>query len=409
MYTSLPTTAYFPKGVVRIRILGDISLQVDEAILPMSGQNSKLLSVLCYLVFHRDRPVTQAELIENFYGDDDQGNPAGALKMQISRIRRMLSSLLEEGAVSVIGRRGTYQWNPALPCWVDAEAMELLCLEAQQPGQTKERQMACYRQVVDLYQGEPMLEKDGFLWSKVASARYHRLYVEAVEHYAALLEKEEAFLEMELLCRDAIEKEPASEALRVGLIRALLGQDQRKEARKQYQEAVEMLYRDLGVRPSPALQGLYPQCSEEDKPWEQDLSTVMASLWKHEEKRQAFLCPFEQFRSMYQLEVRRAMRTGACLHVAMLTVMGADGNVLPARVNHVLMEGVQDSVLTSLRQSDVVARYSSCQFIIMLPYANQEDSYRVMERIVGDYHRQNPKNVVRLTYQIREMDSTPPD
>jgi len=120
--------------------------------------------------------------------------------------------------------------------------------------------------------------------------------------------------------------------------------------------------------------------------------------------RTAFFCGFEQFKCIYQLEVRRALRTGACMHIALLTVLGSDGKILPAQNNSLVMERVQQTVVKNLRQSDVVSRYSNCQFIIMLPSANQEDSCMVMERILRVYHSNNPYTVIRLSYQVRELE-----
>ena len=102
--------------------------------------------------------------------------------------------------------------------------------------------------------------------------------------------------------------------------------------------------------------------------------------------------------------MRRAPRIGGCLHIAMITVLDADGAVLSAKVSDVILEQVQQTIVQVLRQSDVVARYGRCQFIIMLPYANLEDSSMVMERIVDAYYSRHPKSAVQLTYQIRELE-----
>ena len=98
------------------------------------------------------------------------------------------------------------------------------------------------------------------------------------------------------------------------------------------------------------------------------------------------------------------MRTGACMHVALLTILGSDGKMLPTQSNNLVMERVQQTVVRNLRQSDVVSRYSNCQFIIMLPSANQEDSCMVMERILRVYRTDNPLNVIRLSYQVRQLE-----
>ena len=81
-----------------------------------------------------------------------------------------------------------------------------------------------------------------------------------------------------------------------------------------------------------------------------------------------------------------------------------DGKVLSPKVGNVIMEQVQQTIVQNLRLSDVVAQYSACQFIIMLPYANLEDSQMVMDRVMNAYHKQNPKSAVRFSYQLRELE-----
>ena len=390
---------------LHLSVFGSFELLVDgQAVAAAISNASRLRSLLCYLIMHRSRALSHGELIDVFYGDENQANPEGALKMQVLRIRQALKPLLPEGLNPVLSSRGTYRWNPALRCWVDAEEFERFCTAAEQPGCSEEEKLNYYGQAAALYTGSLILAEDDLLWSRTAAARYSMRYLSLVERYAGLLARWENFTLMESVCRRGIEQDPANEGLYILLISSLLKQKRFAEARSQYKRIVDLLYRELGVRPSAELEAMYAQCEAEELPWEEDLSSIMTSMRNPEGKREALLCGFEQFRSIYQLEVRRALRLGGCLHVAMLTLSDAEGKPLPARVNNVLIEQLGHTVVSRLRQSDVVARYSSCQYIIMLPYANLEDSCMVMDRIIAAYHGENPNNVVRLSYQVRELE-----
>lgn len=390
---------------IHINLLGNFDLRINGS--SLSGLNrptSKLRSILCYLILYRDRAVTQAELIEAFYEDENQSNPAGALKMQIMRIRNMLTQLMGSGVSPILSHRGGYQWNPEVECLVDAEEFERLCAEAEQPDLSDTEKTERYRQAVDLYKGDPLLESDDLLWSQTLSARYSHRYIAAVEKYAQLLWNAGQYADMEALALQAIEKDPTNEKLHILLIRALLRQNKYTQARNHYKTTVDMLYHTLGVRPSQELEQLFTHSGEAEKPWESDLGSIMKGMRNPDGPRTAFFCGFEQFKCIYQLEVRRAMRTGACMHVALLTILGSDGKMLPTQSNNLVMERVQQTVVRNLRQSDVVSRYSNCQFIIMLPSANQEDSCMVMERILRVYRTDNPLNVIRLSYQVRQLE-----
>lgn len=390
---------------VQLHILGKFDLRAgNEGLSGSMNHSAKLRNLLCYFILNRHRAIPQTELIETFYEDENQTNPGGALKMQVMRLRNMLSPLLPEGVSAITSRRGSYQWNPELTCWVDVQEFEQLCLAAQREGQSEKALLSLYRQAMDLYQGEPVLEKDSFLWSKVLVSRCHSLYISAVENYAQLLYDAEQYSEVEDVCLNTISHDLTNETLYIILIRALLKQKKYAEARAHYVNIVDALHRELGVRPSPELQQLYNLCTEEEMPWEQDLGIILASMRDPLDKRLAFLCGFEQFKNIYQLEMRRALRSGGCLHVTLLTVSGRNGKPLPAHTNNTVMETVQQVIIQNLRQSDVVARYSSCQFIIMLPNANEEDSNMVMNRIINAYQAFNPRNALKFSFQVRALE-----
>ena len=390
---------------VQLHILGEFDLRVDGAALAGSiNHSAKLRNLLCYFILHRHRAIPQAELIETFYEDENQSNPAAALKMQVMRLRNLLAPMLPEGVASIIGRRGSYQWNPELPCWVDVHEFEGLCQDATREGASGAEVIDLYRQAIALYRGDPVLEKDNYLWSRVLVSHCHSLYLSAVEHYAQLMYAAGQYAGIEETCLKAIGLDLTNEALYIILIRALLKEKKFAEARAHYVNIVDALHRELGVRPSAELQQLYNLCTEEEMPWEQDLSVILAAMRDPLDKRLAFLCGFEQFKNIYQLEMRRALRSGGCLHVALLTVFGRNDKPLAAQANNTVMESVQQVIIQNLRQSDVVARYSSCQFIIMLPNANEEDSNMVMNRIIKAYQAFNPRNALKFSFQIRALE-----
>lgn len=388
---------------VSLQILGQFELTImGQGVPALNDRPSRLRSLLCYLILHRDRAVTHRELIEAFYSDENQRDPEGALKMQIMRLRGVLYPLLKEDTPPIISSRGTYQWSSALPCRVDAERFEALCSEAEAPGVSDDRRLSIYREALPLYRGVLELEKNDSLWCHTCSTHYFSRYLAAVPLCATLLLADGQAAEAEALCLSAISMDALNESLYIPAIQAMLQQNKYAEARRTYIHLSELLHRELGVRPSEELQKLYTQSMKEGSPGEQDLNTVMSALRAGGEGCGAFFCGIEQFKSIYQLELRRIHRSGECLHIIMLTVAGADGESLPARVAGSLMPTVQDSVVGSLRQSDVVAQYSASQFIILLPGANYENSVMVSRRIMDAYQVKHPQSAARLSCQIRE-------
>ena len=392
---TLQQTAAENKAFIRLELLGGFRFFVGEHDLSHAvGRSAKLKSILCYLILHRAQPVSRDELINIFYEDENQSDPVSALRMQIMRIRQQLKPYFGEDIQPITGRRHTYQWNENLPVWVDAEHFENLCQQADNTGMEAAERCEMYRQALELYDGDLDLAKDDVHWGVMTSVRYHGRFVSAAENYAALLLEQGDAVLAEQICLRVIEREPTDENMYAHLIRALVKQKRYSDAKECYGKLVETLHQTLGVEPTERLKQMYHSISQGLFRREDDLEMVMRDLGEKATRRSAFVCGFEEFRSIYQLEVRRAPRTGSCMHVVMLTV-GED-----CRTD---IERLKEFVVTSLRSGDVVAQYSDTQFIIMLHEADLEDSERVMERVVKNYRNNTPQESVSLNWQIHEM------
>lgn len=94
------------EDTVRLCILGKFRLWIagQDLSLPVS-RSSKLKNILCYLIFHRERPVSHDELIATFFENENQRDPVSALKMQIMRIRQLLAPYLSPDLQSILGQR----------------------------------------------------------------------------------------------------------------------------------------------------------------------------------------------------------------------------------------------------------------------------------------------------------------
>jgi DNA-binding SARP family transcriptional activator len=103
--------------VVRYRLLGPIAVEGER---PIGSAQQRLL--LALLALEANRVVPSSRLVDELWGDDLPSDPAGALRTQVSRLRRRLppGALVTEEA----GYR-----LPAEPGEVDAAAFEQL-LEA---------------------------------------------------------------------------------------------------------------------------------------------------------------------------------------------------------------------------------------------------------------------------------------
>lgn len=386
-------------------MLGGFGLKVDGNLLTDEiNRSQKLWNVLCYLVAHRDRNVPQSEFIELFWPEDNSSNPINALKTLLYRVRALLEPMFPEGVEPILSQRGSYSWNRAIACDVDVDRFEALCRQAQDTALPAQARMALYQEATTLYRGDFLPKLSGQMWVIPLSTHYHTLYIDAVKAYAALLEQADCFEEMDGLCNRASQLDPLDESIHILIVRALLRQGKDAAALAHYEMATDLLYRNLGVRPSEELRALYVEIMRVEKKLETDLEVIQRNLNEAAARPGAFFCEYGFFKEAYRLEVRRTIRNGTCVHIALITVALPDGGIPALGVLNTTMDQLLEVLLGNLRRGDVVSRYSGAQYVTMLPAANFEDSTMVMDRIVSIFYRQHRRNFLKLSYKIRELD-----
>ncbi|MBC5730033.1 BTAD domain-containing putative transcriptional regulator [Pseudoflavonifractor hominis] len=398
--------AAVPKRMsVSVSMLGGFGIEVDGNLLTDEiNRSQKPWNVLCYLIIHRDRNVSQSELIELFWPEENSSNPVNALKTLLYRVRAMLEPLFPGDMPPILSQRGSYSWNREIECVVDADRFEELCLRAQEKDWSDEERMACYREAAELYKGDFLPKQENHMWVIPLSTHYHALFVRAVKEYAALLEKHEQFEEMTALCSRASELDPLDEGLHILVVRSLVKQGRDAAALERYEMATDLLYRSLGVTPSAELRDLYTAIMDTEKSLETDLAVIQQSLKETAIRPGAFVCEYGFFREAYRLEARRAARNGTCVHLALLTVSLPGGGMPELGALNNTMDQLLAILTNGLRRGDVVSRYSGAQYVVMLPAANFEDSTMVMERIVAAFYRQHRRSFLKISYRIRELE-----
>lgn len=395
----------FAGSPISICLFGGFSMERDGNTLTDDiNRSQKLWSVLAYLVIHRDRDIPQTEFIEQFWQEDNSSNPASALKTLLYRIRAMIEPLFGEDGDPVVSRRGSYSWNRAIPCEVDMDVFESLCIRAAEPEMDDEERLACYRKAVALYKGMLLPKLSDQIWLMPIATRCHTHYVEAVKVMSRLLVERGLYDELASVCLRASELDPMDESLHILAIRALLYQGHNAAALSHYENATEMLYRSLGVRPSEELRELYTEIMSVEKGMETDLEVIQSDLREAARRPGAYVCEYGFFQEAYRLEARRCDRNGTCVHIALLTVSLPDGTMPALKQLNITMDQLLVALQTQLRSGDIVSRYSAVQYVVMLPAANFENSQKVMERIVSAFYRQHRHNFLKITYKIREVE-----
>lgn len=391
---------------LRISMLGQFELQVDDVIINDGiNRSRKMWNLLAYIVSHRDKLISQQEFINALWGDESGQNPINALKTLLYRIRLLLTPLEKKYAAEfILSQRGSYSWNNAINCKVDVDEFETLCRRAADEKLDAIKRIALYREAMDIYRGDFLPKLSMEFWVIPLSVHYHSLYLTAVKRFVDLLDRNGLYIEISQVCTNAIAIDPLDEDLHCMQIRALLRQGKNSAALSQYEKATDVLYRNLGIKPSDALRRLYVDIMRTNESLETDLGVIQDQLREAVAEPGAFVCEYGFFKEAYRLEIRRAARSGLAVFIGLFTVYTDTGEIPELPLLNPAMDQLLEAIKLSLRKGDVVSRYSGMQYVVMLPALTYEDGELVMNRIVNNFYKQIRRKPVKLHYRLQQLE-----
>lgn len=389
---------------LRITMLGEFSVTCGDVTLNEQNKRSKKLWTLFqYLVTFHDREISQNELLDSLWEDETSDNPAGALKTQMHRLRAMLSELGYDKEI-IINTRGTYAFNNSANFTIDAEEFEKLCKRSQNTNDENEK-LDCLKRAIALYKGDFLPKISLEQWVVPINTYYHSIYIKAVHKAIELLYKKGQLHEVAELCRKAMIFDPYDEPLHYNLIKVLAELGDQQNAKAAYKYVTDLFYNKFGVNPSDELISLYNDAVRSQKDIELDLGVVERNLNANCESSGAFYCEYEFFRHIYQLEIRDAKRSGKKVSICLITVTDIDGEIPPQKALNRSMEKLSETISRYLRCNDIYARYSVSQYIVMLTNTSDENCEAIMQRIVRNYRRDNPRSQMLISYKFKQINT----
>lgn len=370
--------------VLVIRTFGAFSVCVDDKEIsdnsPRAGQVWKLFK---YLITHRVAPISTEKLIDLMWPDSDVDNPVKALYTIVYRLRTILNQHFIPKQDFILFRHNSYIWNGNASYWLDADEMEQLSRQAEDPMLEPHERIALYRRAFDLYQGDYLAESHGEGWVFSATNYYRKLYNSIALQLANLYAAQKDYASVVTCCDRATEHDPFNESLHAALLRALIAQGLTAQALSHYEYITAVLQKELGLSPSDMLRQAMSAVittTADGRPG--DIKALQDIL--REDQGQAggaFYCDLEIFKHIYRLEARTIQRTGLPVTLGLITLTTPEGNIPPDDVLETAFPLLKRAAMFGLRRGDVVTQASKSQILVMLLAANTENSERIMSRL----------------------------
>lgn len=397
---------------VEIYTLGRFLIKSAEIrVTDRSNRSRKLWELFKLLIIHREKPLLPEVILDTLWPDQDYSDAGLAVRSLVFRLRHTLSEELPDAllAAGITFYQGGYRWSKSPDCWLDAEQFESGCTQARMISDAQpEQAIVLYQESLALYQGEFLPECLYHEWVIPVRTYYQRLFLQSVFHLIDLLKKMHRYQEIIEICERALVVEYYEEDLHIRYLEALLEEGKLKQALAHYDTVTIAFFREMGIKPSPELNGLYRRMQCEDaEGFELDVTLLQEGLSGRREVKGAYSCNPEMFRYFYKLERNRCQRSGYPVVLALFALTRPDDSLPPPEVLHPLMEQLQESLFKNLRKGDIVCRWNEAQFLLLLPGLKVAQSNAVLKRIeqsFGDGYKQE-----NITIHKKAEDILPPE
>jgi len=235
-------------GGMRYGILGALAVWGETGPVRIGSPHQRLL--LAVLLVDRDRPLPADRLAYELWGDHLPRDPPGALRTQVSRLRKMLPRH------DLVTDESGYCLR-VTPDALDADRFEQLIAEA--AAVEGRESLRLLETALELWRGPALDEFADRSFAQPRARRLEELQGAAREQRAELLLGAGRFAEAAVAAEALLTEEPERERARATLMEALYLLGRHTDALGIYQAWRIQLGEEHGLEPSPALQDLERQ------------------------------------------------------------------------------------------------------------------------------------------------------
>ena len=376
--------------IVRIQMMGSFLIFINEQRVenPVS-KSRKGTALVEYLVLHRGRPVPNQMLLSALWPEHSVTNPENALKTLVSRMRTLLNQMVPGLGACIVSDRGAYHWENMPDMRIDAlELMDIFDALGTERDPDKLRVM--YEKVLELYEGD--LFQTGDLEGDSGFAQnLHSLYLGAVYGFIELLRKAEDYNDVITVCRTALEVDSFDDRLHIELMKAMVSLNRTSDALVEYKHATNLTYRYLGAPPSPEMMAFYQEMNKARNSLKYNLDAIRRELHNSSLERGAFVCDYEMFKAIYNLEMRNLERLGTTMFLGIIMIGDDEDGADSIRQDNI-MNGLIEILRDNLRKGDIITHFSPSVIALLLPTVNYKTGTMVMERIRSLFYQRYPNS-----------------
>lgn len=412
--------------VFEIHTLGKFEVYSQgTAITEINKRSVRMWKLFKYFIANRKKMLSPGELIEFVWGEQNCENPEKALQNLIYRIRRALSFNAPADDL-ILFTQGCYKWNGKIPVWLDCDALTEHCAKGREHIKTSVNEARAHlEKLMELYNGDFLSDIIYDLWVVPARISYRKVYMDGIMLLLEILDSLGDFEGVIKVCGRLFNFEFLDEKSNIYYLKALAALNKKQEAQRHYNKIADLMYREMGVRPSEEFAEISKKLQEQmvvktsSEPKNIDLNYINNILRTDGSLPGAFQCDRETFIAISKFMLKNLDRSGMLITISLATfsenLKHTSGEYEPGSHagfdNRKMIEITEKSgkiIIQSLHKGDVMCRWNSQQILILFANVSQEDTEFAMNRLKNTIKTDILKQNFDMYYTIMPLSHSSP-
>lgn len=365
-------------------MFGTFSIEAGENRLScLQNRSKKTWILLAYLICQKGRTTSKKELIQLLWGETPSlADPENTLKITFHRLRLLLNQLWPgAGHELILFQENGYTWNTSIPVDIDIEQFDRLyscnC-------ETEDLRIQNLQKILSLYTGDFLADFSTENWVTPIAAKYHTQYINVILEIIPFLTHHHDHKQIVHLCQKASKLEPYHEMLHLHFMKSLVKLNDKAGALEIYKQLSRDLFHDFGLRPGKEIREYYRYIANSLNTNTLSLHHILNTLAEPVSPG-ALQCDYEQFIVLCHAQGRILNQNGYTAHIALISVTGRlDSKPLSLPSVRKSMTSLADAIHLNLSPNHIFAQCSSCQYVILFPYDDYENSTALCRKIIAE-------------------------
>ncbi len=368
-----------------VRMLGDFSITCEGKELLLGRKSTlKFIQMLQLVWLRGEKGITKEQLMKAIYDRSEVSDSNNSINNLLYWMRRqMVKAGLPKGEY-ISRKNGLYVPDENFPLAVDVHEFEEWAARGEEEAD-EETACACYREALELYQGELLPSISTEIWVMSENARLKKVFESCVYWMENYYRRHEEYGELEQLYERVIRLYPES-SWQIRLIDLVFERGEYKRAQSLYNEMVSQYSEEMGMPPTAEMLRCYERISQIPHQLTGEIGEIGKEIWECAKPvknvRKAYYCAYRGFVDVCHVTNRNMERSGRSVFLMLCTLVDYEGKMIRNQEKlKSRMDILGEVIGSSLRKGDVYTRYSNSQYLILLSGIDQKNCEIIYRRI----------------------------